>query len=32
MVEFLTAWYDHWGWLWMIVGLLGFVVIEWISS
>jgi hypothetical protein len=31
-MEFLTAWYAHWGWLWMIVGLLGFVVIEWINS
>lgn len=26
--DFLAAWWDHWGWLWMIVGLLGFVVIR----
>lgn len=25
--DFLNAWLDHWGWLWMIVGLSGWVVI-----
>lgn len=27
MYEFLDAWVHHWGWLWMVIGLLGYVVI-----
>jgi hypothetical protein len=27
MSGFLDAWFHHWGWAWMIVGLLGCVVI-----
>lgn len=26
MADFLNAWIDHWGWLWMLIGALGFVV------
>lgn len=27
MGNFLDAWVHHWGWLWMLVGLCGYVVI-----
>lgn len=27
MIEFLTAWPDHWGWAWMLVGLTGNIVV-----
>lgn len=27
MMDFLSAWYLHWGWLWMIIGLFGWCVI-----
>ncbi len=30
--DVLYAWAFHWGWLWMVLGLLGFVVISWISD
>jgi hypothetical protein len=26
--EIFNAWAHHWGWVWMIVGLCGFIVIE----
>lgn len=26
MADFLTAWVSHWGWLWWLIGLLGFIV------
>lgn len=25
--DILIAWTDHWGWLWMTVGLLGNIVV-----
>lgn len=27
MASFLDAWVHHWGWLWMLVGLCGYVCI-----
>ena len=27
MYEFLDAWVHHYGWLWMLIGLLGFIAI-----
>lgn len=27
MAAFLDAWVHHWGWLWMAIGLCGYVVI-----
>jgi len=32
MTEFLDAWVHHFGWLWMLIGLLGFVVIVAVSD
>lgn len=26
MAEFLSAWVHHWGWLWMLIGLFGYLV------
>lgn len=30
MAAFLDAWVHHWGWLWMVVGLLGYVAIVFV--
>lgn len=26
--DFLDAWLHHWGWLWMVVGLCGCIVVS----
>lgn len=26
LMEIFDAWLHHWGWLWMLVGLCGFIV------
>jgi hypothetical protein len=25
--EILNAWVEHWGWLWMLVGFTGYIVV-----
>lgn len=32
LADFLYAWAYHYGWLWMVIGLLGFVVISIITD
>lgn len=28
IASILDAWVHHWGWLWMLIGLCGFIVIA----
>lgn len=32
MYEFLDSWVHHWGWLWMLIGLSGWIVIVAVSD
>jgi hypothetical protein len=32
LMDILDAWLHHWGWLWMVVGLCGFVVVAAVSN
>jgi len=31
IADILLAWTDHWGWLWMCIGLLGYAVVVFVS-
>lgn len=33
MADILNAWVHHWGWLWMVVGLLGHLaIVVWLDD
>lgn len=32
LTNILDAWLHHWGWLWMLVGLLGYAVIVTVTD
>lgn len=30
--DILLAWLQHWGWLWMLIGFLGYIVIVGVAN